>query len=133
MSDPLAAAQSVGPPGERFRDLLSRGFLTLPGAHNGLAALQAKEAGFKALYLGGSAMTGQMGIPDIGLLKIEDICFYIRQIVGVSGLPLLVDGDTGTESAEGTAQMVRAFENAGAAAVHFEDQSLPKKCATFTS
>jgi len=128
MSNLAGAVQATEPPGERFRALVVRSFLALPGAHNGLAALQAKAAGFDALYLGGSAMTGQMGIPDIGILTIEDTCFHIRQVSRTSGLPVLVDGDTGTADAAGTAHMVRAFEDAGAAAIHIEDQSLPKKC-----
>ena len=128
MSDLIGAEQPIESPGERFRTLLLKGFLMLPGAHSGLAALQAKAAGFKGLYLGGSAMTGQMGIPDTGLLTIEDACFYIRQLCRAGGLPLLVDGDTGTATPAGTAHMVQAFETAGAAAIHIEDQALPKKC-----
>ncbi len=128
MSDLTGAGRPEAPVGDRFRALVTRGFLALPGAHNGLAALQAKTAGFDALYLGGSTMTGQMAIPDTGLLTIEDACFYIRQLSRASGLPLLVDGDTGTANATGAAHMVRTFEEAGAAAVHIEDQSLPKKC-----
>jgi methylisocitrate lyase len=115
--------------GNRLRALLERpGILRLPGAHNGLAALQAKKAGFDALYLGGSAMTGQMAIPDLGILTVADACFYIRQVVRAAGLPLVVDGDTGHGEALNVMDMVRAFEDAGAAAVHIEDQLLPKKC-----
>jgi methylisocitrate lyase len=39
-----------------------------------------------------------------------------------------VDGDTGHGEALNVAYMVRSFEDAGAAAVHIEDQILPKKC-----
>ncbi len=39
-----------------------------------------------------------------------------------------MDGDTGYGEALNVMQMVRAFEDAGAAAVHIEDQLLPKKC-----
>ncbi len=45
-----------------------------------------------------------------------------------SGLPVLVDGDTGYGEALNVMNMVRCFEDAGAAAVHIEDQLLPKKC-----
>jgi methylisocitrate lyase len=128
MSYLVAADAPVEPAGARFRALLARGFLSLPGAHGGLAALQAKEAGFEAVYLGGSAMTGQMGMPDLGLLTLEDIVFHIRQIVRASGLPVLVDGDTGHGGPLSVMAMVRAFEDAGAAAVHIEDQTLPKRC-----
>jgi methylisocitrate lyase len=39
-----------------------------------------------------------------------------------------VDGDTGYGEALNVMNMVRCFEDAGAAAVHIEDQLLPKKC-----
>ena len=101
----IGADQPATPAGERFAALVRRGpILPLPGAYNGLAALQAKRAGFEAVYLSGAAMSATMG------------------------LPVLVDGDTGYGEALNVMHMVRAFEEAGAAAVHIEDQVLPKKC-----
>lgn len=115
--------------GRRFRSLLDRpGILRLPGAHNGQAALQARAAGFDGLYLSGAAMTASMGLPDLGIITVDEVCFFIRQIARASGLPLLVDGDTGYGEALNVMHMVRAFEEAGAGAVHLEDQVLPKKC-----
>ncbi|MBY5989953.1 methylisocitrate lyase [Roseovarius atlanticus] len=115
--------------GHRFRALLEHpGILRLPGAHNGQAALQAKAAGFEGLYLSGAAMTASMGLPDLGIITVDEVCFFIRQIARASGLPLLVDGDTGYGEALNVMHMVRAFEEAGAGAVHLEDQFLPKKC-----
>jgi len=115
--------------GSRFRALLKRpGILKLPGAHNGMAALQAKAAGFEALYLSGAAMTASMGLPDLGIITVDEVAFFVRQIVRSSGLPLLVDGDTGYGEALNVMHMVRTFEDAGAGAVHLEDQLLPKKC-----
>ena len=68
------------PAGVRFRDLLNRpGILQIPGTHNGMAALQARDAGFSALYLSGAAMTASMGLPDLGIITIEEVCFFIRQ------------------------------------------------------
>ena len=117
------------PAGHRFRALLVQpGILQLPGTHNGMAALQAKAAGFEALYLSGAAMSASMGLPDLGITTIEDVSFFIRQIARASGLPVMVDGDTGFGEALNVMHMVRAFEDAGAAAVHIEDQILPKKC-----
>jgi methylisocitrate lyase len=125
VGDDLPAA----PAGERFRALLARpGILQMPGAHNGQAGLQAKAAGFDALYLSGAAMTASMGIPDVGMITVDEVCFFIRQIARASGLPLLADGDTGYGEALNVMHMVRSFEDAGAAAVHIEDQLLPKKC-----
>ncbi|AOW47095.1 methylisocitrate lyase [Acetobacter ascendens] len=117
------------PAGQRFRALLNKpDIMQIPGAHNGQAALQAKDNGFQALYLSGAAMSASMGLPDLGIITIEDACFFIRQIARASGLPLLVDGDTGYGEVLNVMHMVRAFEDAGAAAVHIEDQILPKKC-----
>ena len=115
--------------GARFRALLERpSILQMPGTHNGLAALQAKAAGFEALYLSGGAMSASMGLPDLGVITVDEVCFFIRQVARASGLPVLADGDTGYGEALNVMHMVRAFEEAGAAAVHIEDQLLPKKC-----
>jgi methylisocitrate lyase len=117
------------PAGERFRAALARpGILQIPGAHTGMASLLAKRAGFEAVYVGGSAMTGTMGIPDLGMLTVDEACFFVRQVARASALPVLVDGDTGHGEALNVMHMVRSFEDAGAAAVHIEDQLLPKKC-----
>ena len=117
------------PPGQRFRALLQRGqCLGIPGAHNALAGLMARRAGFKALYLSGAAMSATMGLPDLGIITVEDVCFFVRTVSRATGLPILVDGDTGYGEALNVMAMVRAFEAAGAAAVHLEDQVLPKKC-----
>lgn len=116
-------------PGDRFRELLARPqILRIPGAYNGLSALQARDAGFEALYLSGAAMSASMGLPDLGVITVDEVAFFIRQIARASQLPLLVDGDTGFGGVLNVMHMVRVFEDAGAAAVHIEDQLLPKKC-----
>lgn len=115
--------------GSRFRALLERpGILQMPGTHNGHASLQAKAAGFEAAYLSGAGMSASMGLPDLGVITVDEVCFFIRQVARASGLPVLVDGDTGYGEALNVMHMVRAFEEAGAGAVHIEDQLLPKKC-----
>ncbi len=115
--------------GLRFRRLLDRpGILQIPGTHNGQASLQAKAAGFEACYLSGAAMTASMGLPDLGIITVDEVAFFIRQVARSSMLPVLVDGDTGYGEALNVMHMVRTFEEAGAAAVHLEDQLLPKKC-----
>lgn len=125
----VASDLPAEPAGVRFRALVERGgILALPGAHNGMAALQAKAAGFSGLYLSGAAMTASMGLPDLGIITVDEVAFFIRQIARASGLPLLVDGDTGYGEALNVMHMVRTFEEAGAGAVHIEDQLLPKKC-----
>jgi len=117
------------PAGVRFRKLIERhGIMQLPGTHNGQAALQARATGFEALYLSGAAMTASMGLPDLGVITVDEVAFFIKQVARASGLPVLVDGDTGYGEALNVMHMVRTFEDAGAGAVHIEDQLLPKKC-----
>ncbi len=134
MSYLVAADVPAEPAGDRFRKLVEGqgigrgGILQIPGAHNGMAALQAKAAGFEAAYLSGAAMTASMGLPDLGMITVEEVCFFVRQVARASALPVLVDGDTGYGEALNVMSMVRSFEDAGAAAVHIEDQLLPKKC-----
>jgi methylisocitrate lyase len=129
MSYLSASELPTEPAGERFRALIKRpGIVEIPGSHNGMAALQAKAAGFEALYLSGAAISASMGLPDLGVITVDEMSFFIRQVSRASGLPVLVDGDTGYGEALNVMHMVRAFEDNGAAAVHIEDQLLPKKC-----
>jgi methylisocitrate lyase len=125
----VAANLPDQPAGHRFRHALAAGgILQIPGCHNGLAAIQARDAGFSAAYLSGAAMTASMGLPDLGIITVDEVCFFIRQLARASGLPVLADGDTGYGEALNVMHMVRSFEDAGAGAVHIEDQLLPKKC-----
>jgi methylisocitrate lyase len=73
-------------------------------------------------------MSASLGLPDVGIITVDEVSFFVRQVARASGLPLLVDGDTGYGEALNVMHMVRSFEDAGAAAVHIEDQLLPKKC-----
>ena len=117
------------PAGVRFRRLLERPeILQMPGAHLGISALLAKKQGFEALYMSGAAMSATMGLPDLGMITVDDVAWHVRQVVRASALPVLVDGDTGYGEALNVMHMVRTFEEAGAGAVHLEDQLLPKKC-----
>ncbi|MGE3647547.1 MAG: methylisocitrate lyase, partial [Reyranellaceae bacterium] len=69
------------PAGQRFAHLLARpGILGIPGTHNGQAALQAKAAGFEAAYLSGAAMTASMGLPDLGIVTVDEVCFFVRLV-----------------------------------------------------
>ena len=87
--DPTAVTSGQVPAGERFRKLLERpGILPIPGAHCGLAAIQARLAQFEAVYLSGAAMSASMGLPDLGILTIDDVCFFIRQIARAGELPV---------------------------------------------
>ena len=117
------------PAGERLQALLDRPeILGVPGAHNGLAGMLAKEAGFEALYISGGAVTATLGLPDLGVMTIEELCFITRQVSRSTDLPLIVDGDTGYGEVLNVMRTVKELEHAGAGAVHIEDQVVAKKC-----
>ena len=117
------------PAGERMQALIDRPeILGVPGAHNGLAGMLAKEAGFEALYISGGAVTATLGLPDLGVMTIEELCFITRQVSRSTDLPLIVDGDTGYGEVLNVMRTVKELEHAGAGAVHIEDQVVAKKC-----
>lgn len=125
----FTGGDDVMPAGQRLAALLARpGILGVPGAHDGLSGLLAQRAGFECLYVSGAALTAGMGLPDLGVMTMEELCGATRTLARATGLPLIVDGDTGYGEALNVMRLVRELEDAGAAAVQIEDQVLPKKC-----
>ena len=115
-------------PGNRLRSLMSARCVGLPGAFNGMVARQAKMAGFEGLYVSGAAVTASFGVPDIGLLTLNEFCNVIQQVSLASGLPVLADADTGFGETEMLTRTVHEYTRAGAAGFHIEDQVFPKRC-----
>ena len=116
-------------PAKRLRELLARDEpLTVPGVFNGLTALLAVRAGARVLYLSGAAFSASMGMPDIGLVTLDEVARAARQIVRVTRVPLIVDADTGFGSALNVMRTVRELEGARCAAIQIEDQVDPKRC-----
>jgi methylisocitrate lyase len=117
------------PAGERLAALWRRpGILGIPGAHTPLAGILARRAGFEALYLSGGALSSTLGLPDLGVMTLGDLVFFTRALHRATGLPIVVDADTGYGEALNVMRTVRELEEAGAAAIQIEDQILPKKC-----
>lgn len=100
----------------------------LPGAFNGLVARAVAQAGFEGAYISGAAVTASFGVPDIGLLTLNEFCSVIRQVTQASGLPVIADADTGFGEGEMVTRMVWEYHSAGAAGMHMEDQVFPKRC-----
>ena len=108
--------------------LVKKSCVTAPGVFDGISAILAQRAGFKALYLSGSGLAGRAGLPDLSLTTLSEVAEEVRKIVAVTKLPLLVDVDTGFGETLNVIRTVRTIESAGASAIHIEDQQLPKKC-----
>ena len=103
--------------------------LQVMGAITAYAGLMAKRVGYKALYLsGGGVAANSLGMPDLGISTMEDVLTDARRIVDATGMPLLVDIDTGWGGAFNIARTIRNFERIGVAAVHMEDQVGQKRC-----
>ena len=113
-----------------FRKLLASPGLTLmPGAYDALSARLIEEQGFEAAVAGGYAAAGSLlGQPDTGQSNMRDFADHYARICDAVEIPVYVDGDTGFGGVHNVRQMVKAFENAGAAALFFTDQVFPSRC-----
>jgi methylisocitrate lyase len=108
--------------------LLYPGFFLIPGVFNPFVALQVAQKGFKAAYLSGAALSSSKGVPDIGLLTIDNVEDTVREIKAAVDIPLIVDIDTGFGEAISVYNATKRLEKAGADAVQIEDQRNPKRC-----
>ena len=125
----LTTPAATEPSGQLLKELLQKKeILRVPGAHNALTALLAKEAGFDCVYLSGGALSASLGLPDLGVMMPDELLMAVRSICRASKLPLIVDGDTGYGEALNVMRLIQDLEISGAAAVQLEDQLLPKKC-----
>jgi methylisocitrate lyase len=103
--------------------------LQVVGAINAYAAKLAEGAGFRALYLSGAGVANHsLGLPDLGMIQLADVLTDASRITAATGLPLLVDIDTGWGHAFTIDRAVRELERVGVAAVQIEDQVNAKRC-----
>ena len=116
----------------QFRDLFHKGPFICMGAHDAVTAKLAVETGAPALYVSGFAASAVLaGQPDVGLLTQTEMFEHIRRICRVSEVPVFADADTGYGDVLEAQRTVRLWEEAGASALHVEDQVMPKKCGHF--
>ena len=113
-----------------LRELLAApGVVVAPGAADALVARLILAEGFKAIYMtGGGTSSTRLGAPDVGLLTMPEMVDNAGRIVDATGLPVIADADTGYGNVLNVRRTVRAYERAGVAAIHLEDQELPKRC-----
>jgi 2-methylisocitrate lyase-like PEP mutase family enzyme len=113
-----------------LRALLDAGEpVVAPGCYDPLGARLIEEAGFSAVYMTGfGTAAARLGRPDVGLLGLSEMADNTRRIAAAVGLPLIADADTGYGNALNVIRTVHEYEAAGVAALHLEDQVMPKKC-----
>ncbi len=116
----------------KFKSMMSSGGIVVaPGAFDGLSARLVEQAGFPAVYASGGAIARSTGVPDIGLITPDEIVQRLAEMVEAVGVPVIADADTGYGNALTAQRAARAFERAGVAAFHIEDQTFPKKCGHY--
>jgi len=114
----------------RLRELLNSGqTIVAPGAFDPLAARLVEEAGFAAVYMTGFGTSAALlGRPDVGLLTMTEMADSAGRIAACVDIPLIADADTGYGNPLNVIRTVGAYEAAGVAGLHIEDQVAPKKC-----
>ena len=103
--------------------------LQMVGTINAYSALLAQNAGFKAIYLSGAGVANHsLGLPDLAMTTLNDVCEDIRRISYSCDLPLIADADTGWGNAFMVTRTVKEMRKAGASGCHIEDQVASKRC-----
>src|SRR6266481_1805129 len=114
---------------KKLRELIAQGAVMMPGVPNASMARQVEQAGFEAVYVSGAGMANSTaGVPDIGLLSMEEVARLAGYVAHAVRIPAIVDADTGFGEGEKVGQTIRALEKAGLAGCHIEDQEFPKRC-----
>src|SRR6516165_4451499 len=113
----------------RLHAMLTKpGMIVAPFAFDGIQAQLAEEAGFQAVYMSGFGTAASRGYPDLGLLTMSEMVANVRAIADCVRVPVICDADTGYGNPINVQRTIREYEDAGAAALHIEDQVWPKRC-----
>ncbi len=119
-------------PSETLRALIAADdIFVAPGCSDGLSARLIEQAGFKAAYASGGAISRGAGMPDLGLFTARECADRMEQICDAVDIPVIADADTGYGNALNARRAVEHFMRAGVAAIHLEDQTFPKKCGHY--
>jgi 2-methylisocitrate lyase-like PEP mutase family enzyme len=103
--------------------------LVVPGAYDGVSAKLVEQAGFPVVYMTGYGVSAsRLGMPDMGFAGLAEMADHARNMAAAVSIPLIADADTGYGNALNVRRTVQLYEAAGVAALHLEDQQLPKRC-----
>jgi len=114
----------------RLRELLNaRRTIVAPGCYNALSAKILDTVGFPALYMTGYGTSlSLLGMPDAGLCTMTEMHGNARYIANAVKVPVIADADNGYGNAINVIRTVREYVQTGVAAIHLEDQVIPKRC-----
>src|SRR5450432_2813651 len=113
----------------QLRSLIAKSAVAMPGVPNASMARQVERAGFAAVYVSGAGLANSTaGLPDVGLLTLNEVAMLAGLIARAVKIPAIVDADTGFGGAENVGRTIYELERAGLAGCHLEDQAFPKRC-----
>jgi methylisocitrate lyase len=113
----------------KLRELIAQNIVAMPGVPNASMARQVERAGFDAVYISGAGLANcTAGLPDVGLLTLNEVAMLAGFIAHAVKIPAIVDADTGFGGAENVGRTIYELERAGVAGCHLEDQEFPKRC-----
>ena len=114
----------------KLREILKEGkSIFVPGCYNALSAKILDQVGFPAIYMTGYGTSlSLLGMPDCGLATMTEMHFNARNIANVTSAPVIADSDNGYGNAINVIRTVREYIQTGVAAIHIEDQIIPKRC-----
>ena len=111
----------------RLRELLhSDGLSYLMEAHNGLSAKIVSESEFGGIWASGLSISAAHGVRDNNELSWTQVLDQVEFMVDASGMPVLVDGDTGFGNFNNMRRLVKKLEQRRVAGVCIEDKEFPK-------
>lgn len=103
--------------------------LTIVGVPNPLIARMAQKYNFNCVYVSGACVANaELGLPDLAMTSLDDVCQVVRRMRAVCDLPILVDADTGWGGVLNVKRTVHQLAAAGASGMHLEDQLFEKRC-----
>ncbi|WP_210495501.1 isocitrate lyase/PEP mutase family protein [Microvirga antarctica] len=117
-------------PTTKLRQLLAQpGAIMAPGVVDPLYARLVARHNFDAMYMSGAGTSAaKLGMPDVGLLTLTEMVDNAARITAISDIPLIADADNGYGGPLNVRRTIQLYERAGVAAIHLEDQVLPKRC-----
>ena len=103
--------------------------LVVPGCFNAMGGRILEEVGYPAIYMTGYGTSlSLLGMPDAGLASMREMHLNARYISNAVKIPLIADADNGYGNAINVIRTVREYIQTGTAAIHIEDQIIPKRC-----
>ena len=125
----LSSERTNAQKAHRLRELIDTETVIMPGAFNAPVGMLAQRIGFDAIYISGAGLiNGTAGYPDIGLLGMDEMVREASYIANAVEVPAICDADTGFGDVLQVMRTIQAFERAGVAGIHLEDQQAPKRC-----